>query len=91
VLKKWLNDDVDVIKDVDYHSMHGIALNVALHFIQYWFSEQYENQLFSLFENVEKANQMLKEYKVPHSNSRKPQKLEKIKKWKASELRLKLC
>lgn len=78
---------MDVINHLDFDSMHGVALNVTLHFIQLWFSEEYKQHSFSLHCHKSDINSLLQKYKYPHKIKRIITTLDNFNDWKASQLR----
>ena len=77
---------LDVIWDLDFDSMHGVFLNVVLHLMTFWFSDQYQTQLFSLHKHLNSVQNMLQSIKLPHDFPKFPP-LITFASWKAAELR----
>jgi hypothetical protein len=80
---------LDVIWDLDFDSMHGVFLNVVLHLMTFWFSDQYQTQLFSLHKHSQSVQNMLQSIKLPHDFPKFPP-LSTFASWKAAELRYEL-
>ena len=78
---------MNIINHLDFDSMHGIALNTVLHFVKYWFSDEYKNHSFSLHQYKSEMNNLLKTFKYPHKVSRPIETLNDYFDWKASQLR----
>ena len=77
---------LNVIWDLDFDSMHGVFLNVVLHLMTYWFSDQYQAQSFSLHKHLQSVQNLLQLIKLPHDFPKFPP-LATFTSWKAAELR----
>jgi hypothetical protein len=78
---------VDIIWDLDWDCMHGIFLNVTGRLLNLLFGKDHSEKVFSCYNSVEIADDLMNRFQIPHSNSRSLHKLEKFKDWKAAEFR----